>query len=51
MNPWALVIIGIGILLIIMGIKGSYGGVVSALTGKGNSTLAKNLSTGRVRLA
>jgi hypothetical protein len=34
MNPWALVILGIGILLIIMGVKGSYGGVIGALTGK-----------------
>jgi hypothetical protein len=34
MNPWALVILGIGVLLIIMGVKGSYGGVIGALTGK-----------------
>lgn len=34
MNPWALLVIGLGILLIIMGVKGSYGNVVSALTGK-----------------
>jgi len=33
MNPWALLVIGLGVLLIIMGIKGSYGNIVSALTG------------------
>lgn len=34
MNPWALVILGIGVLLVIIGVKGSYGNVVGALTGK-----------------
>ena len=39
MNPWALVILGIGVLLIIMGVKGSYENVVQALTGhKGSAS-------------
>lgn len=34
MNPWALVIVLIGVMLIIIGVQGSYGKVISALTGK-----------------
>lgn len=34
MNPWGLVVIGLGILLVIMGVKGSYENVVAALTGR-----------------
>lgn len=34
MNPWSLVILGIGVMLIIIGVQGSYGKVVSALTGR-----------------
>jgi hypothetical protein len=37
MNPWALVVIGIGVLLLIMGVKGSYGNVEKAITGHGTS--------------
>ena len=33
MNPWALVALGIGVLLIIIGVKGSYGNLVDAFTG------------------
>lgn len=34
MNPWALVVIGLGVLLLIMGVTGSYSEVKQALTGK-----------------
>jgi hypothetical protein len=34
MNPWGFLILGIGLLLIIMGIKGSYSNIVSAITNK-----------------
>lgn len=40
MNPWAFLVIGIGILLVIMGVKGSYPNVVSALTGRTHTTAA-----------
>jgi hypothetical protein len=34
MNPWAIVIIGLGIVMVIVGIKGSQGSLLSALKGK-----------------
>lgn len=33
MNPWALVVIGIGILLVIIGVKGTQQNVKGAITG------------------
>lgn len=33
MNPWALVVIGLGVLVLIMGVTGSYSEVKQALTG------------------
>jgi hypothetical protein len=38
MNPWALVVIVIGILLIIIGVKDTQGDIASAITGKNKST-------------
>jgi hypothetical protein len=38
MNPWAFVVIGIGVLLIIVGVKNSYENVVKAFTGHYNTT-------------
>lgn len=37
MNPWGLLILGLGLLLIIIGIKGSQKNVIGALTGKPSS--------------
>lgn len=34
MNPWALVLMGLGIMLIIIGIKGSQHNFLAAITGK-----------------
>lgn len=34
MNPWGIVVLGLGVLIIIMGVKGSYGNVVKALKSK-----------------
>lgn len=33
MNPWGFVAIGLGILLVIMGVMGTYGNVQAAITG------------------
>jgi hypothetical protein len=38
MNPWGILVLALGILLIIVGVKGSQGGLVSALTGKTKTT-------------
>lgn len=46
MNPWALVVIGIGVLLIIMGVTGSYSAVKDALTGKPARTTSPTPSGG-----
>lgn len=37
MNPWGFVAIGLGILLIIIGVTGSYENVKSAITGKASA--------------
>lgn len=37
MNPWALVIIGVGIMLIIIGVKGTQHDIAGAITGHGTS--------------
>lgn len=34
MNPWGLLLIGVGLILIIIGFKGSQHGVIQAFTGK-----------------
>ena len=34
MNPWALVIIGIGLFILIIGVKGTQHNIVPAITGK-----------------
>lgn len=34
MNPWGLVIVAVGVLLLIIGVKGSYSNVASALKSK-----------------
>lgn len=36
MNPWGFLVIGLGILLVIIGVKGSYENVVGALTHHAN---------------
>jgi hypothetical protein len=38
MNPWGLLFVGLGILLIVIGFKGSQHGVIQAFTGKSAST-------------
>jgi hypothetical protein len=38
MNPWGILIIALGVMLIIVGVKGSQHNVVSALTGKGGTS-------------
>jgi len=43
MNPWALVVIGIGIMLIIIGVKGTQHDIASAITG----SAGKSKSTGQ----
>jgi hypothetical protein len=45
MNPWGAVIAGLGVLLVIMGVKGSYVNIESALTGKKHSPAGSNIST------
>lgn len=46
MNPWGFVAIGIGVLLIIIGVTGSYENVKAAITGHA-STTAKSTTTTR----
>lgn len=48
MNPWALVIIGLGILLIIIGVQGTQHDIAGAVTGssKTSSTSKKSGSGG-----
>ena len=48
MNPWALVIIGIGIMLVIVGVKGTQHNLVPAITGKksGNTSAPAAPPTG-----
>lgn len=38
MNPWGFLILGLGALLLIMGITGSYQKVTSAITGRSSQT-------------
>lgn len=40
MNPWGFLILGLGILLIIMGVTGSYTKVETAITGTSAQTTA-----------
>jgi hypothetical protein len=49
-NPWAIVIAGLGVLIIIMGVKGSYGNVVSALKSGGTRTTSASHSPVRPTL-
>lgn len=34
MNPWALIIVALGLLLIVIGVRGSYPAVIGMLSGK-----------------
>lgn len=38
MNPWGFVVIGLGVLLVIMGVKGTYENVANALKSTGPAT-------------
>lgn len=40
MNPWGFLILGLGILLLIMGVTGSYKKVETAITGTSTTTTA-----------
>jgi hypothetical protein len=42
MNPWGLLLVGIGLILIIIGFKGSQHGVLQAFTGKLTTAAAGN---------
>ena len=48
MNPWAFIAIALGILLIIIGVKGSQHNITGAITGKktGSSTAPSSGSSG-----
>lgn len=37
MNPWALLVILIGIVLVIVGVKGTQHNIIGAITGRGGS--------------
>lgn len=44
MNPWGIIFLGIGVLMLIMGITGSYDKVRSAITGRAVTTTSTNLT-------
>ena len=46
MNPWAFVIIGLGIMLIIIGVKGTQHDIASAVTGSAKAATQKGNSSG-----
>lgn len=45
MNPWAILMIGLGLILIVIGVKGSQHEVIAAFTGKNAATSTNTAST------
>lgn len=44
MNPWGFVVIGLGIIMIIIGVKGSQHNIVAALKGQSANTAGEGTS-------
>lgn len=50
MNPWALVVIAIGVLLIIIGVKGTQHDLAGAITGKASQAKTGNSGGGNTTI-